>query len=106
MNTKLTPINQMTGAARRGGIEIDLDEMKKFPDSNYWAMGARGALKRIRKIVGCEHEDKLSYFNDCRVDYLLFDIWIEDKSWLDICLETERVRDRIKALVKNGEQNV
>ena len=87
----------------RGGIDIDPDEMKDYPDSNYWAMGARGALKRIRKIVGCEHEEKAS-LNDCRVYKMLDKIWSEDKSWMEIRIGTERARDRIKALVK-GEQN-
>ena len=105
MNTKYTPRSQMTGAVRRGGIDIDPEEMTHYPDSNYWSMGARGALKRIRLIVGCEHEEKTSYFNDCRVDDLLEGIWSEDKSWVEICIGTERVRDRIKALVKNGDRN-
>jgi hypothetical protein len=93
----------MTGAVRRGGIEIDPDEISRYPDANYWAMGARGALKRIRKIVGCEHEEKAN-LNDCRVNNLLVEIWGREKSWMEICTGTERVRDRIKAMVK-GEQN-
>jgi hypothetical protein len=39
---------------------------------------------------------------------LLVEIWGRDKSWMEICEGTERVRDRIKALVKalvKGEQN-
>jgi hypothetical protein len=103
MNTKHTPLNKMTGVAMRGGIEIDSNEMRDYPDSNYWSMGARGALKRIRKIVGCEHEEKAN-LNDCRVNNLLVEIWGRDKSWMEICEGTERVRDRNKALVK-GEQN-
>jgi len=94
MNTKSTPKNKMTGFAMRGSV--DISDIDKYPNSKYWAMGARGALKRIRILSGCQHEDK------CRIDDLIGKFWRDKNTWMEICLKTEHFRDLILAL-KKGE---
>jgi len=92
MNNKQTPSNRMTGVAMRGGFDVDEETLDD--DANYWKMGAHGAEDSVRTLVNCCGE------HTCRVDWLLGKYWGKDKTWKEICINTERVRDLIKLIVK------
>lgn len=81
----------MSGAAMRGGIEID--DMHKYPEAKYWEMGAKGARDKILLLVPEERDQQLSR--------VLGRFWRRDNSWMTICLRTERMLDLLKTL-KHG----
>jgi hypothetical protein len=97
MNTKTTPRNKMTGFLMRG--HIDISDIEQYPDSNYWAMGARGAMKQMRTMSGCRIvNDFMCMEENCRVDSIADKFWNDDNTWMEICLKTERTRNLLELI--------
>ena len=50
MNKKGQLVSTMTGAVRRG--HINLDGMEKYPEANYWRSGAKWAKQEVYRLFG------------------------------------------------------
>ena len=80
----------MTGAVGRGGIEVDENSIPL--DGYYWRCGAESAWHSIMKSIPFEHND--------RFVRIMEKYWNKNLSWKQICLNTERFRDHLKAVSK------
>lgn len=81
----------MTGFRMTGGIDINLEEMKKLPEANYWRSGALWVFKEFQNMfIG-------NVF--IRVDDMLDKFWKDENTWMHICLRAEHMLDLCKALV-------
>lgn len=84
-------------AATEIADEIKAEDWSKFPDSNYWAIYAKGAEQAIYKII--EEKDWI------KIERILSRFWHSKNTWMTICLKTEHVRDLIRALKQKEKQN-
>jgi hypothetical protein len=96
MNKKGMSPSQMTGFKMVGGIDINVEEMKKLPDANYWRSGALWAESQIYNTLG-------GYKVEDRVEKILARFWSRKNTWMTICLRVEHMLDLIKAIV--GRKN-
>lgn len=94
MNTKLTPPEMMTGCVSR--ISINLDDMDKYPDANYWRTGALFVEEELHKIMP---KILLPYAMKGLEPY-----WKKENSWKEICLMSENVLDFFREFMKQRKE--
>jgi len=91
MNKKGQDPRTMTGIAMRGSV--DISDIEKYPEANYWRMGARWAKNKLYEMT----QD--SMVDSDHVEDILNKFWKEENTWMAICLKTEHVLELLKALM-------
>lgn len=82
MNKSTTPRSQMTGAVRRGGLDINPDD---YPDSVYWRRSAERAKRGIYELCPPTYE--------LHIATVLAQVWNDRYTWRDIFIQTQGTLD-------------
>lgn len=76
-----------------GGVGVDIEEMKKLPDANYWKMGALWAKEQLYEMFDDRQTEN-------RASDIICKFYNISNTWMHICLRAEHMLDLCKALVK------